>query len=137
MLKIKIAGIEFTPAAEAVILEAMCGGSNRAALAADQILGDVDALRSGEHSRDSLLAHYLDGADEDRVQGWNDYVDAVCAAAGYVEIETMPDWLRESHRAAGGFGRYPANGAERRIVHPDEAEAIVEADGDGYDHIVR
>lgn len=47
-------------------------------------------------------------------------------------IETMPDHLRGSHRAAGNWGVYPANGAERRIV--DESEL---PEGDEYDHVVR
>ncbi len=43
---------------------------------------DIDALRDGTMTRERLLAECLDGADEDRVRGWNDYVDAVCDAAG-------------------------------------------------------
>lgn len=42
---------------------------------------DIDAVRAGRLTRESLLAECLDGADADRVQGWNDYVDAVMAAA--------------------------------------------------------
>lgn len=41
---------------------------------------DLAALRTGEHTRESLLAHCLDGADDNRVQGWEEYVDALCAA---------------------------------------------------------
>lgn len=48
-------------------------------------------------------------------------------------IETMPDHLREIHRAAGNWGNYPANGAERRVV--DESE--LPDGGDEYDRIVR
>ena len=33
-----------------------------------------------------------------------------------VTVETMPDHLRESHRAAGNWGRYPGNGAIRSQV---------------------
>ena len=40
---------------------------------------DLVALRTGEHTRESLLAHCLDGADDDRVRGWEEYVDALCA----------------------------------------------------------
>lgn len=48
-------------------------------------------------------------------------------------IETMPDYLRASHRAARNWGTYPANGAERSIV--DEGDL---PDGsDEYDHVVR
>jgi len=53
-----------------------------------------------------------------------------------VTIEEMPDHLRSSHRAAGNWGRYPMNGAERREVTREEAEEIIAADEDGYDHIV-
>jgi hypothetical protein len=53
-----------------------------------------------------------------------------------VTIEEMPEHLRESHRAAGNWGRYPLNGAKRRQVTREEAEEIVAADADGYDHIV-
>lgn len=53
---------------------------------------DVSALRYGAHSRDSLLAHYLAGAPDDRAGGWRDYVTAVEAAARikthvYIEYE--------------------------------------------------
>lgn len=42
---------------------------------------DIEALRSGRHTAETLLAHCLDGADEDRVHGWKEYVDAVVEAA--------------------------------------------------------
>ena len=48
-------------------------------------------------------------------------------------IETMPEHLRDSHRAAGNWGDYPHNGAERSIV--DESELPDE--DDEYDHVVR
>lgn len=44
------------------------------------VAADLAALRSGEHTAESLLAHCLDGADEDRVEGWRDYVSALVAA---------------------------------------------------------
>lgn len=53
-----------------------------------------------------------------------------------VTVETMPDHLRSSHRAAGNWGVYPLNGAHREEMSRAEAEEIVEADEDGYDHIV-
>lgn len=58
-------------------------------------------------------------------------------ATDLVVIETMPDCWRASHRAARNWGRYPANGSERTLVTRAEAEEIVDADADGYDHIVR
>lgn len=48
-------------------------------------------------------------------------------------VETMPDYLRASHRAAGNWGTWPANGAERSIV--DECD--VPDGSDEYDHVVR
>ncbi len=55
---------------------------------------------------------------------------------GFVSVEEMPDHLRGSHRAAGNWGCYPHNGATRRQVTREEAEAIVEDDPDGYASIV-
>ena len=57
---------------------------------------DVDALRDGSMSPAELLTHCLDGADEDRYQGWLDYVNelgrAVMAADGRVyEPLTLDD----------------------------------------------
>jgi hypothetical protein len=40
---------------------------------------DLDDLASDLVSTDELLARCLDGADADREQGWNDYVDALSA----------------------------------------------------------
>lgn len=54
-----------------------------------------------------------------------------------VVLETMPDHLRASHRAAGNWGRYPLNGAERQIVEREEAEETVANDQDGYDSIIQ
>lgn len=44
-------------------------------------MSDVARLRAGEVTREALLDECLDGADDDRVQGWNDYVDAVVSYA--------------------------------------------------------
>lgn len=41
--------------------------------------GDLAALRSGEHTAETLLAYCLDGADEDREHGWREYVAALVA----------------------------------------------------------
>lgn len=45
------------------------------------VQADVAALRSGRTTREALLEHCLDGAGDDRVDGWNDYVDAVVFAS--------------------------------------------------------
>ncbi len=55
----------------------------------------------------------------------------------YVIIETMPEHLRESHKAAGNWGRYPANGAVRECMARADAEIAVATDPDGYARIVR
>lgn len=63
-----------------------------------------------------------------------------------VVVERMPDHLRGSHRAAGNWGRYPHNGAERVIVeradteswcYDAETETYSGIEADEYDHIVR
>lgn len=54
-----------------------------------------------------------------------------------VLLETMPQQHRSSHRAAGNFGAYPHNGAERFVMPRVEAEEIVDSDEDGYDRILR
>lgn len=41
---------------------------------------DVRRLRSGEITREQLLAECLDGADDDRVSAWHEYVSAVAMA---------------------------------------------------------
>jgi hypothetical protein len=69
--EIRVMAIQFSPAAQANVDET---GSDVAA--------DIAALRSRAHTRESLLAHCLDGADEDRAEGWREYVAAVCEAAG-------------------------------------------------------
>ena len=51
-------------------------------------------------------------------------------------LETMPEQHRSSHRSARNWGMYPGNGAIREKRLRTEAEEIVEADPDGYDHIV-
>lgn len=61
---------------------------------------DLTALLRGDRSRESLLAHCLEGADADRVDGWNEYVDALVvaaeqtarergAAAGHADVENV------------------------------------------------
>lgn len=55
----------------------------------------------------------------------------------YVVLETMPDWLRQSHRDADNWGNYPHNGAVRVIRERSEAHDEVQGDPDGYAWIVR
>jgi hypothetical protein len=46
-----------------------------------EVADEIERVRNGELTREALLARCLDGADEDRVAGWTEYVDAVCDAA--------------------------------------------------------
>jgi hypothetical protein len=48
--------------------------------------------------------------------------------AALVTLETMPDYLKESHIAAGNSGSYPFNGAQRERVCPTCATEQVAAD---------
>lgn len=55
---------------------------------------------------------------------------------GLVTVETMPDYLRETHRAARNWGAYPHNGAVRDRYTLEDAEEIVASDPDSYARIV-
>lgn len=44
-------------------------------------MDDMHRVVTGEQTREGLLAFCLDGAEEDRVQGWRDYVQTICEAA--------------------------------------------------------
>ena len=48
---------------------------------------DVARLRRGATDAEALLAECLDGADDDRVEGWRDYVLAVAAAAPTLKVD--------------------------------------------------
>ena len=69
-------------------------------------LSDVAEVQEGRHDRTSLLAACFDGAEEDRAQGWRDYVDAVIAASGddtaerYGADDALATKLRELSDAA-------------------------------------
>lgn len=51
-------------------------------------------------------------------------------ASATVVIEWMPEWLRASHTAAGGTGRYPHNGSLRLRVSLGCAVYLAEHDGE-------
>lgn len=118
---------------------------------------DLRALRSGETTADALLAECLAGAEPEHEGDWRDYVAAVCAAAEQAEapacesgtatgepcawdgdaddlvtVEWMPEHLRSSHEAAGNWGEYPHNGAERLRCCPGCAE-MLQAEQDEQD----
>jgi hypothetical protein len=44
-----------------------------------EVARDVDDVRHGYLTPDALTERCLDGADDDRVDGWHAYVDAVVA----------------------------------------------------------
>lgn len=45
------------------------------------VAADIAALRVGK-TAGALLSECLDGADDDRIEGWREYVAAVANAAG-------------------------------------------------------
>ena len=49
-----------------------------------------------------------------------------CENVATTHVDYMPEHLRESHRAAGNSGSYPANGSERLHVCADCAEMLAE-----------
>jgi hypothetical protein len=53
-------------------------------IASVNVDADIESLRNGTHTRETLLAHCLDGVDEgsEMVQGWRDYVATVAIMAG-------------------------------------------------------
>lgn len=53
-----------------------------------------------------------------------------------VVLERMPEHLKASHRAAGNWGQYPHNGAEREVMTMEEALREVAGDPDEYTAIV-
>ena len=62
----------------------MAARENAAETSADPF-DDFVRVRKGRADRASLTEECLDGADEDRVAGWRQYVDAVLSAAGSSE----------------------------------------------------
>lgn len=53
-----------------------------------------------------------------------------CGEPLEVAIETMPEWLRASHKAARNSGVHPHNGAERTRCCRQCAQVAVDADPD-------
>lgn len=109
---------------------------------------DLRALRAGETTYEQLLEECLEGAEPEHEGDWRDYVSAVARAAevagpacesgtatgepcvwtgnasDLVTVEWMPEHLRASHEAAGNWGVYPYNGAERLRCCPACAEML-------------
>lgn len=78
----------FSPAAHEARLET---GAN--------VEADLQRVLGGACSRDQLLAHCLDGADDDRAQGWEDYVDAIFAQAEVMWAEEIGESARDAEDA--------------------------------------
>lgn len=77
--KIIVNGIELTPAAYENMQETgMLEASDRSA----DMARDVQNVRNGDVAVFRLRERCLDGADDDRREGWLDYVGAVARAAG-------------------------------------------------------
>ncbi len=69
----KIAGIKFET--NTLTTLAQVGADTE-----ESVLADIDALRSGAHTRESLLAHCLDGVESVALtRDWTDYVNTIAA----------------------------------------------------------
>lgn len=64
------------------------------------IAADVARVRAGLVTAEELLSQCVNGADDDRVQGWREYVSAVVAAAGPVATDEPIAALRNATGAA-------------------------------------
>lgn len=98
-------------------------------LMADYDLANDLLALADDHVENGVIHEYWGVHDGDE---WRVHLDFT----GMVEVEIMPEHLRESHRAARNWGRYPYNGAQRMLVTQDEAEQLIEEDDDGYNHLV-
>jgi hypothetical protein len=79
---------------------------------------DIAAIRSGKLTEEGLLARCLDGADEDRAEGWNEYVaTVVSAAAQAVSLEDVAAILLPDAAPRARLG----------LLDPGERESILEA----------
>jgi hypothetical protein len=109
------------------------------------------SAKSYEDEDDCLEAAARDYASEHGLEAWevaadwaSDERDEIALTAPVegelpedaVIVETMPAHLRESHRRAGNWGRYPLNGAKRWIMSRADAEALLGNEPE-YGHILR
>jgi len=67
-------------------------------------MNDVARLRAGEVTEEALIDECLGGADDDRVEGWREYVEAVVAYAGKA-LDLDAPALDDLCRAARTAGR--------------------------------
>lgn len=106
-------------------------------LASGQLAWDEGARNAGAHVYAGIPTHLEGVYYEAYAAAARARAEEIAAETALVVIETMPDFCRGSHRAAGNWGVYPRNGATRQVVTREEAAATVAADRDGYDRIVR
>ena len=105
---------------------------------ADELEELCDYLDSDdEQVSGDAYSHWCAGTSaQEMPKGWTpDAEPAVELPEDAVLVETMPDDLRASHEVAGNWGSYPHNGAVRRVMAREDAEALCE--DDDYNHIVK
>lgn len=83
--------------------------------------GEIERLDGGDVVLGPLVARPV-GCESGEATG------EACSSVANTTIEWMPEHLRESHRAAGNSGQYPANGALRLHVCDECAAALAEDD---------
>lgn len=76
MANVIVQGVEMSTAAAENVRES-----------STNVAADLEHLSSGVLTPTTLLEICLDGADADRVQGWNDYVEALSSIATTTEEE--------------------------------------------------
>jgi hypothetical protein len=95
---------------------------------------DVERIRSGSVTREALLAECLDGADEDRVEGWREYVSAVVEVATAKQIAgaLIGTSLREYRAVTAAYSHelYEAVNAEADRLDTDEQNDRYEFSGE-------
>lgn len=85
--QIEIAGVKMTKAAAQNVEET-----------GTDVAVDLHEVRGGK-SAARLLAECIDGAEQDRVQGWREYVDAVVAVASDTLAQAILTISRRAHDA--------------------------------------
>lgn len=121
MSDVTLQGVEMTVAAAENVAE---GGMDVAA--------DVAALRAGTATRETLLAECLDGADDDRIQGWHDYVSSVTAAVDDVAPRYREGWNDRVAKRTEEYGKTYRTGDGRYLANYREADTWPQADREAY-----
>lgn len=66
---------------------------------------DLKDIWSKVHTAESLLAHCLNGADEDREAGWRDYVQKIVLASERISTERLQDIRNRAAKILGWVNR--------------------------------